>query len=311
MLGVVFAMVSGCSFPWFAYLWGKILDSFLITNNAQERLNSAAYYRNIFFYVGLGALFSSWIAFASWTILSERMAVRCRKAFMKSLLRQDVGWYDLQNQYELSSNFSNDALAYQKATGEKIGSMFNLFAMFVCGAVIALAVGWKMALVILATLPIVGVLIIIFIYLVHKRNSIFLDSYESAYDRSHQALSAIKTVKSLNGEPFEEDTYVSLLQDLKEKVPRWSLYAGIGTGLFFFIQYCAFSFGFWYGTHCVAGSYRCRPASGGEPYSPGEATIVFFAIFVGSFNFMQLVPNIMSILEGMKAAKRLYKVIDQ
>jgi hypothetical protein len=36
---------------------------------------------------------------------------------MKSLLTQDVGWYDVTNQFELSSNFNNDALAYQKATG--------------------------------------------------------------------------------------------------------------------------------------------------------------------------------------------------
>lgn len=311
MLGIIFALVSGCSFPWFAYLWGKILDSFLLAEDPQGRLDSAIHYRNIFFYVGLGSLVSSWIAFASWTILSERMAVRCRKAYMKSLLRQDVGWYDIQNQYELSSNFNTDALAYQKATGEKIGSMFNLFAMFVCGAIISLLVGWKMALVILATLPIVGAFIVIFIYLVERRNSTFQESYERADNRSHQALSAIKTVKSLNGEPFEEDIYSTLLEDLKEKVPKWALYAGIGTGLFFFIQYCAFSFGFWYGTHCVAGSYRCRPDSEGQPYTPGEATIVFFAIFVGSFNFMQLVPNIMAILEGMKAASRMYKIIDQ
>lgn len=98
-LGIIFAMVAGCSFPWFSYLWGKILDSFLYADNPDERLNSAIHYRNIFFYLGLGALFSSWIAFASWTILSERMAVRCRKAYMKSLLRQDVGWFDTQNQF--------------------------------------------------------------------------------------------------------------------------------------------------------------------------------------------------------------------
>lgn len=204
LLGVVFAMVAGCSFPWFAYLWGKILDSFLQASDAQARLDTATYYRNIFFYVGLGALVSSWIAFSSWTILSERMAVRCRKAYMKSLLRQDVGWFDTQNQFELSSNFSADAIAYQKATGEKIGSMFNLFAMFVCGAVIAIVVRWKMALVILASLPIIGIVIIIFIYLIHKRGTTFLEYYEKADNRSHQALSAIKTVKSLNGEPFEE-----------------------------------------------------------------------------------------------------------
>lgn len=98
-LGIIFAMVAGCSFPWFAYLWGKILDSFLYANDAEQRLSNAIYYRNIFFYIGLGALFSSWIAFASWTMLSERMAVRCRKAYMNSLLRQDIGWFDLRNQF--------------------------------------------------------------------------------------------------------------------------------------------------------------------------------------------------------------------
>ena len=99
VLAIVFAMVAGCSFPWFAYLWGKILDSFLITDNAQQRLDNAIHYRNIFFYLGVGALISSWISFACWTIVSERMAIRCRKAYMKSLLRQDIGWFDMKNQF--------------------------------------------------------------------------------------------------------------------------------------------------------------------------------------------------------------------
>lgn len=49
--------------------------------------------------------------------------------------------------------------------------------MFVCGAAIALAVRWKMALVVLATLPIIGLFIIIFIYLVNRRDSTFLELY--------------------------------------------------------------------------------------------------------------------------------------
>jgi ABC-type multidrug transport system fused ATPase/permease subunit len=85
---------------------------------------------------------------------------------------------------------------------------------------------------------------------------------------------------------------------------------GIGTGLFFFIQYSAFAFGLWYGTHCVAGTYRCLPDKGGHVYTPGNVVTVFFAIFVGSYNFLQLVPNVMSIMEGLKAAKRMYSIID-
>jgi len=115
----------------------------------------------------------------------------------------------------------------------------------------------------------------------------------------------------MNGQEFEEQRYKKYLNILKEKVYKYALFAGLGTGLFFFIQYCAFSFGFWYGTHCVGGTYRCPTSVTNSVYSPGEVTIVFFALFVGSFNFMQLVPNVMAILGGMQAAKRLYKIIDQ
>ena len=230
---------------------------------------------------------------------------------MRSLLRQDIGWFDMKNQFELSQQFNTDALAYQKATGEKIGSMFNLFAMFVCGAIIAFLVRWTMALAIMGALPIIGIVIIIFIYLIHLRNSTFLELYEKADTSSHQALSSIKTVKALNGEPYEEEKYSGFLEVLKEKVPRYALYGGIGTGIFFFIQYCAFSWGFYFGSHCVGGSHICSTKWTGSVYTPGEATIVFFAIFVGSFNFMQLVPNIIAIIDGMKAAHRLYTIIDQ
>jgi hypothetical protein len=85
---------------------------------------------------------------------------------------------------------------------------------------------------------------------------------------------------------------------------------GIGTGLFFFIQYSAFSFGLWYGTQCVAGTYRCSPDKSGQVYTIGNVIAVFFAIFVGSYNFLPLVPSVMAIMEGLKAAKRMYSIID-
>jgi ABC-type multidrug transport system fused ATPase/permease subunit len=92
---------------------------------------------------------------------------------MNSLLRQDVGWFDQQDQFKLSSEFNADALAFQKATGEKIGSMFNIFAMFVCGAAISISIRWTMALVVMASLPIIGIGCITFIYLIHRKNSTF------------------------------------------------------------------------------------------------------------------------------------------
>lgn len=116
-LGIIFALIAGCSYPWFAFIWGRILDSFLYSNSGQEKVDVAIYYRNIFFYIGIAALFANWIAFGSWTVLSERLSVKCRKAYMNSLLKQDVGWFDQNNQYKLSSQYNTDALLFQKATG--------------------------------------------------------------------------------------------------------------------------------------------------------------------------------------------------
>lgn len=92
---------------------------------------------------------------------------------MNSLLKQDVGWFDQNDQYKLSSEFNADALSFQKATGEKMGGIFSVFSMFVCGAAIALSIRWTMALVILASLPVIAIGCIIFMYLINKKNSSF------------------------------------------------------------------------------------------------------------------------------------------
>lgn len=72
--------------------------------------------------------------------------------------------------------------------------------MFVCGLIIAIIVGWKMALVISPNLPIVGIVMFFFIYIKNKKKEVFLKYSEQADSRAHQALNTIKTVKSLNGE---------------------------------------------------------------------------------------------------------------
>lgn len=77
--------------------------------------------------------------------------------------------------------------------------MLYLLAMFICGLIIAIFVGWKMALVISPNLLVVGGVMILFIYIKHKKKEAFLSYSEQADSRSHQALSTIKTVKALNG----------------------------------------------------------------------------------------------------------------
>ena len=91
-----------------------------------------------------------------WVITGERQAAQCRKQYFKSLLKQDVGWFDCIDQSSLSSNFSADTLTYQGAIGEKIAITLQSIGTFVGGFAVAFSKGWLMALVCLAGFPIIA-----------------------------------------------------------------------------------------------------------------------------------------------------------
>ena len=90
--------------------------------------------------------------------------------------------------------------------------MFNLLGMFVCGPVLSLVIGWTMGLAILASLPIIGAFLILFTYLMQKKEVTFDEEYSKSDTLCHQALGAIKTVKSMNEQKYEEDRYSGFLE---------------------------------------------------------------------------------------------------
>lgn len=70
-----------------------------------------------FIYIGVGSFVAGWLMFACWMIAGERQSIACRKAYLKSLLRQEIGWFDMINQSELSSKFTTDSFAFSGALG--------------------------------------------------------------------------------------------------------------------------------------------------------------------------------------------------
>jgi ATP-binding cassette subfamily B (MDR/TAP) protein 1 len=88
-------------------------------------------------------------------IAGERQSKRCREEYLRSILRQEIEWFDLQNQAELPTRFSLDVAAYQLAIGEKVSTVIMTASMFFTGFGIAMAHGWILSLVILASLPVI------------------------------------------------------------------------------------------------------------------------------------------------------------
>ena len=103
--------------------------------------------------IGAGALVIGSIMNATWLITGERLGIKCRREYFKSLLRQEVGWFDAQNQAAMSSRFEQDAMAYQLAVGEKVSGLMVIVGMVVSGLALSFYRGWILTLILAVYMP--------------------------------------------------------------------------------------------------------------------------------------------------------------
>lgn len=154
IVGSISAIAMGVAMPAFSLILGKMTDSF---SDASTMVSKSFDAFLIFIWVGLGAFACGWLMFACWMITGERQAIACRKAYLRSLLSQEIGWFDVINQTELASRFASDTFAFQGAIGEKISTLLMTFSTLIAGFIIAFITGWLMTLVILTSIPAFGI----------------------------------------------------------------------------------------------------------------------------------------------------------
>jgi ATP-binding cassette subfamily B (MDR/TAP) protein 1 len=76
----------GTAMPAFALLWGDMTDAFMQGGDAMVQASFKVMLK--FIYIGIGVFAAGWLMFACWMISGERQSIACRKAYLKSLLRQ-------------------------------------------------------------------------------------------------------------------------------------------------------------------------------------------------------------------------------
>lgn len=76
-----------------------------------------------------------------------------RKLYFYSLLRQDIGWYDVNRTGDLASILTHSLSKIQEALGEKAALYIFFNTIFVAGGTISLVLGWELALINFTTIP--------------------------------------------------------------------------------------------------------------------------------------------------------------
>ncbi len=120
-----------------------------------EQENQIRTYTYVIFLIGVAGAIGQLISAISLGKAGEELTMRMRVLSFKTILRQEIGWFDLDenNLGALVTRLSSDASSLKGFTGPTFGAIFNAIGALVTALVISFLAGWKLTFVILCFTP--------------------------------------------------------------------------------------------------------------------------------------------------------------
>ncbi|KAM4874401.1 ATP-dependent translocase ABCB1 isoform 2-T2 [Thomomys bottae] len=316
VLGTLAAVIHGAALPILMLVFGDMTDSFAsagtdlppdfnesyfnkteILEKLEQDMTKYAYY-----YTGIGAgvLVAAYIQVSFWCLAAGRQINKIRKEFFHSIMKQEIGWFDVHDVGELNTRLTDDVSKINEGIGDKIGMFFQAMATFFTGFIVGFTRGWKLTLVILAISPVLGLSAAIWAKILSSFTDKELLAYAKAGAVAEEVLAAIRTVIAFGGQSKELERYNKNLEDAKRIGIRKAITANISMGAAFLLIYASYALAFWYGTTLVIS----------KEYSIGQVLTVFFSVLIGAFSIGQATPNIEAFANARGAAYEVFKIID-
>ncbi|XP_003701514.2 multi drug resistance 49 isoform X1 [Megachile rotundata] len=286
---------------------GKVLGP----NVSYEDRMIALYDDSVAFGVSSAALSCFQFVFAVFTvdllnIAASRQIVRVRKMFLRSVLRQDMTWYDINTSTNFASRITEDLDKMKDGIGEKLGVFTYLMVSFISSIIISFVYGWKLTLVVLSCAPIIVIATAVVAKVQSSLTAQELSAYGQAGSVAEEVLGAIRTVIAFNGEQKEVDRYAEKLVPAEKTGIRRGMWSGVGGGVMWFIIYISYAIAFWYGVQLIL---EDRPKEVKE-YTPAVLVIVFFGVLAGAQNMGLTSPHLEAFAVARGSAAAIFQVLD-
>ncbi|CAN4095016.1 unnamed protein product [Withania somnifera] len=302
VIGMITAVGSGICFPLMAVLFGELVDSFGMTADSEEIVGQVSKVSLKFIYLAVGSGLATFTQVACWTVTSERQAARIRCLYLKAVLRQDIGFFDQEtNTGIIIESLSSDTLTIQDAIGEKVGKFIQVSSTFLGGFVIAFIKGWRLALVLLSSIPPLVISSSVMTILLAKLASRSQTAYSEAATVVEQTTSSIRTVASYTGERRAISEYHNSLNKAYHSGVQEGLASGLGFGVFMFVFYTSYGLAIWYGAKMILD----------HSYTGGDVMNVIMATLTGSFSLGFTSPCLRAFAAGKAAAFKMFQTINR
>ncbi|XP_057494266.1 ABC transporter B family member 9-like isoform X2 [Actinidia eriantha] len=302
IVGMVSAIVTGMAQPMMTLIFGNVINSFGSTTDRSLVVHEVSKVCFRFLYLAIASSIASFLQVSCWMITGERQTTRIRGLYLKTILRQDIAFFDTETTTgEVIGRMSGDTILIQDAMGEKVGKFIQLMSTFIGGFVVAFVRGWLLSLVLLSCIPALVIAGGAMGLIMTKMSSRGQLAYVEAGNVVEQTVGAIRTVASFTGEKLAINKYNSKLQVAYTATAQQGLASGIGLGTVLLTIFSSYGLTIWYGSKLIIE----------KGYNGGIVINVIMAIMTGGMSLGQTSPCLNAFAAGQAAAYKMFETINR
>lgn len=308
---IVFNIGAGTILPIFMSVFGDLVNTIAVPGG-----RDMMWYIRLQLYLGVVAFVTCTLG--SWFIelAAERQIRKLKCGFLRSLTRQEMGWFDKFDSGELATKLNESLKVIREAIGLKFAQGFLFLGMFVGGYVVGFIRGWKLTLVISASLPLLAVGGFLIMMILSAADSGQRAAYAGAGSIAEESFSTVRSIAAFGLEPRMIKEFEKRLMSSYSVGVKQDYFIGAGMGFTIGVMFLTYALGFWYGGKLVAddveyyGFKKCFDADS-PCFTGGEALAVFFSILIAAFAIGQASPSITAMSKASSAVIELEEMVNR
>jgi len=281
-IGWIFLILSSSAGLLFPYLMGKLLGSGSSTmgSSATDNIgllnfdNATQVAYGLFILFGFQAIFS-FLRVVIFNNVTENALRDLRNTAFERMIFMSMNFFDVNKVGELTSRVSSDITQIQDTLRTTIAEFFRQIIIIFGGIVFLFFISWKLALIMLATVPIMALLAVVFGRFIRKLSKQAQDFAAESNSIIEETLSGISNVKAFTFEFFAIKNYHSKTQEIRNLNVKSGIWRGLFVSFIIFCLFGAIVFIVWQGLIMTQGP---NP----ELSSEGFYQFVLFTIMMGA-----------------------------
>lgn len=252
LMAIGAAVIVGLTFPSSGTIIGVTVGELNPCSNTADHIRyNGKLYGGLLFMLAVVELFANFAAWSCFGVVAERLLHLIRVLSFRSLMEQDIHWHQAESPAKLLNIITKDSAAVGGFSGSTIGTVFSILVNFIAAVVLSHIIAWKIALVCLASVPILLGCGFMQLRMLARYEERTAGAFANAAAVAVEAVQSIRTVAVLSLEKETMTIFSRLLREPRKQILRASASTNIWLAMTHSTGKLVYCLSYWWGSRFI------------------------------------------------------------